>query len=217
MKFDTQLQRDVLDQMEWEPGICAAQIGVSAKDGVVTLNGSVSTYAQKLLVERAAKRVRGVSGIANEVTVVIAQGCEKTDTDIAAAAVNALHWDASIPDDKLQVTVRNGWVLLHGEVEWQYQRAAAEANVAGLTGVRGVTNHIQVKTNASPQGIRQQIEQAFQRSAEIDAGRIVVDNEQGKVTLRGNVHSWAEREEAENVAWAAPGIVSVENCLKVVH
>lgn len=217
MKFDTQLQHDVLTQLEWDPAIPASQIGVTVKDGIVTLAGSVQTYAQKLLAERAAKRVRGVSGIANEITVLVPEGARRTDAEIAAAAVDALRWDASIPEERITVTVRNGWVLLHGAVDWQYQRTAAAADVGKLTGVCGVSNHITVNSRVAPQEIQQKIEDAFKRSAEVDAHRISIETQNGKVTLRGNVRSWTERDEAEFAAWAAPGISEVDNQLNVVH
>lgn len=217
MKFDVQLQRDVLTQLEWEPGINAAQIAVTAKDGVVTLSGSVDSYAQKLRAERATTRVRGVNGIANEIIVLIPEDAKRNDTEIAEAAVQALRWDTSIPEEQIVVTVRNGWVLLHGKVGCQYQRLAAAEDVGKLAGVRGVSNHIEIEAPIARDEIRKQIEDALKRSAEIASHQISVEANNGTATLRGNVRSWKEREEAEFAAWAAPGIVAVDNCLNVVQ
>lgn len=216
MKFDAQLQHDVLAQLEWEPSIDASQIGVTAKNGVVTLTGTSPNYAQKLKAERVAKSVRGVVGVVNEIEVTIPDHSQRTDQEIAAIAIDALRWDACIPDDQIQVTVRNGWVLLHGNVEHYYQRAAAAADVSKLAGVRGVSNHIAVVSKVTPEGIRDQIQAAFKRHAEIDARNVLVDTYGGVVTLRGNVHTWAELDEAQNAAWSAPGVVDVKNELCVV-
>jgi osmotically-inducible protein OsmY len=215
MKNDTELQHDVMDELEWEPSIDASKIGVAAKDGVVTLTGSVPIYADKIEAERIAKSIGGVKAVANEIEVHIRGRSERNDTDIAAAAVNALKWHISIPDDKVKVTVRNGWITLEGEVEWQYQRDAARDAIRFLTGVKGVTNSITLAAKPKPKDVRSRIEAAFKRSAQVDANHVRIETHDGTIVLKGKVSSWSERAEAERVAWTAPGVTVVDNRLAV--
>jgi len=197
MKTDTQLQHDVLAELEWEPSIEASQIGVTAKDGVVAITGSVASYAAKIRAERVAKRVYGVKAVANDIGVKIPGSSQRSDADIAAAALSALKWDTTVPEDRIKVTVRNGWITLEGQVDWGYQKETSERVVRNLTGVIGLTSQITVKSRVKPGEVKNKIEAAFKRSAELDARRVGVDAHDGKVVLHGNVHSWAEKEEAE--------------------
>jgi osmotically-inducible protein OsmY len=215
MKTDTQLQHDVMAELEWEPSVNASHIGVTAKDGVVTLTGSMDAYADKMIAERVAKRVYGVKAVANDIEVKIPGISQRTDADIAAAALNALKWDSTIPEDRIKVTVRSGWVTLEGQVDWWYQKQTAETIVRNLTGVTGLTSNISMKSRAKPGDIKRKIEDAFKRNAELDARRVSVETRDGKVILHGNVGSWAEREQAEKATWAAPGVSEVENHLTV--
>ncbi|MEQ1829567.1 MAG: BON domain-containing protein [Pirellula sp.] len=215
MKTDKELQHDVLEQLEWEPSINATQIGVAVKSGVVTLTGSVPTYAQKERAEHETKVVHGVRGVANEIAIKISDILQRDDTDIATAAVEALRWDTSVPDDHIQVSVSKGWVTLEGNLKWQFQRTTAENNVRRLAGVRGVTNSIKLKAPVTSSDIKKKIEAVFRRNAELDARRVDVTAHDGKVVLHGNVRSWAERDQAQKAAWAAPGVVQVDNQLCV--
>ena len=215
MKTDTELQTDVLAELKWEPAVNAAHIGVSATQGVVTLSGHVLSYAEKYSAERATERVYGVKAVANELDVKLAGGSKRTDEDIATACVSALKVNYSVPDEKIKSVIRNGWVTLDGEVEWQYQRNAAESSVRNLTGVVGVTNNLAVKPQVSSSDVKGKIEAAFQRSAVIDARRIGVEVRDGKVILHGSVQSSAERHQAQQAAWAAPGVSAVQNDITV--
>jgi len=208
-RTDQEIQTDVLAELRWDLGSPAKDIGVAVKDGVVTLTGTVDTYLNKWRAEQAAHHVTGVTAVANDVAVRTIG--ERTDSDIAAAAVHALKWNTSIPADKIHVTVDKGWVTIKGEVEWQYQKQEVERVIRPLWGVKGVSNLITVKPLASPADLKRKIEDALVRSAQVDAKNITVEVLGSKAVLKGRVRSWAEREEAERTAWLAPGIAAVDN------
>ena len=215
MKTDRELQHQVLRALEWEPGIEAAEVGVSVSDAVVTLRGLVSTLREKWLAERAARHVYGVRAVANDLEVAPHAGAARSDSAIAEAVANAIEWDSAIPDGAVKATVRQGWVTLNGTVHTLYQRNAAERSVAHLYGVKGVNNSIDVKPNVAPEDVRAKIEDAFRRNAALDAQRIRVDAHDGTVVLTGTVHTLIERDEAERAAWGAPGVIRVEDHLIV--
>jgi osmotically-inducible protein OsmY len=212
---DNELKTHVQSALDWEPSVDPSDIGVSVDDGVVTLRGNVASYAERMAAERAVLHVYGVKAVANDLAVHLGSLFERTDTEIARAAVAALKWNALIPKDKITVTVASGWLTLTGAVDWQYQRDAAFRAVRDLTGVKGVTNSVTVKSHVKSTDVRDKIEAAFKRSAEIDARRVNVTALNGKVILSGNVHSWFERQEAERAAWAAPGVTQVEDRLTI--
>ena len=214
-RTDARIQSDVLAELKWDARVMPNEIGVAVKDGVVTLTGWVDSYTKRWAAEDAAHRVRGVKAVANDIEVRLSSGAERNDTDIAAAAARALEWDAFVPIDTIDVTVSKGWVTLKGEVEWQYQKQDAERAVGRLAGVKGVTNLIVVKPRLTPSELKNKIEQALVRSAELDAKRITVDVVGSKVTLKGTVRSWAEKKEAERQAWLAPGVTSVDNRIMI--
>jgi osmotically-inducible protein OsmY len=213
IKTDEEIQQDVLAELKWDARVRPNEIGVSVKDGIVTLTGWVDSYLKKWTAEDIAHRVSGVKGVANDLEIKLAS--ERTDPDIAESAIRAIEWDAFVPSDKVQVTVSKGWVTLRGEVEWQYQREDAERVVRRLAGVKGVTNLITVKPRASASELKRKIEDALVRNAEIDANKITVEVQGNKAILKGRVRAWAEREEAERTAWSAPGIISVDNRITI--
>jgi len=213
---DKDLKQHVESALDWEPSVNAKDIGVSVDEAVVTLRGNVASFAEKVTAERVALRVYGVKAAANDLVVHLGGGFERTDTEIAQAAVTALRWNTMVPHDRVTVTVNHGWLVLNGTLDWQYQKDAAARAVRDLTGVQGVTNSIIVQPRVKTIDVRDKIEAAFKRSAEIDARRVVVTATDGKVILSGNVHSWAERQEAERAAWAAPGVMQVDDRLMIV-
>lgn len=215
MKSDMQLQTDVLAELRWDPSIASTEIGVAAKDGVVTLTGAVDSYARKFSAERATERVTGVKAIAEELQVKLPRTLERTDTDIAHAALSAMKWDIEVPDEKLTMKVEKGWLTLEGKVDWYFQKAAAERAVRFLTGVRGVTNLVSVQPAVSATAVKTDIEAALKRSAELDSNKIFVETLGDTVVLKGTVRSWAERQDAERAAWQAPGVRQVDDKLVV--
>jgi len=216
MKKAERLQNDVLDELGYDPRVDSSQIAVTATpERVVTLSGRVEDYAQKRAAEAATKRVAGVKAVANDIEVKPAAQFRRDDTSIAEAAVRALEWDVSVPEDRVEVSVADGWVTLDGEVKGRFQSAAAYRAVHNLLGVKGVINNIAVKPTVSAADVREKIEKAFRRSAQVDADHITIEAEGGKVTLRGRVHSWAELDEAEDAAWAVPGVTDVENLVEL--
>jgi VCBS repeat-containing protein len=216
MKTDMQLQRDVIDELAWQPNIREAEIAVGARNGVVTLSGFVDSYAQKYAAARAVEAVRGVRAVADDLQVRLPQAFVRSDTEIAHAAVSALKWDVEVPDVRIKTLVDDGWISLDGNVDWQFQRTSAENAVRHLAGVKGVINRITVQQpQVSAYEVNQRIEGALKRSAALDADKINIEARNGKVVLRGTVRSWAERQDAERAAWAAPGVTEVDDELAV--
>lgn len=215
MKTDARIREDVLNQLSWEPDIDDRQIGVAVENGVVTLSGVVNKYTSKMAAEKAAKKVSGVKAVAEDIEVKYGDAFKKTDKEIAKAAVDALEWDVSVPEDKIMVKVEDGYVYLTGEVKWDYQRNAAKRAVENLLGVRYVTNNITLKQMVEAKDIKNKIETAFKRAADVNAKNVRVEVDGHTVTLKGTVRSWAEKEEARKTAYAAPGVYSVKNEIKV--
>jgi len=217
MQSDTALQTSVLEELRWEPGVDSTDIGVTVKKGVVTLQGTVDSYAEKWKAERAVKRLSGVKALAEELKVKLPGDSVRTDADIARAAETAFAWNAAVPNDGIKVTVENGFLTLEGQVDWQFQKSAAEEAVKYLVGVKGVANLIAVKPKVAPTDVKEKIETAIKRNAILDAQQIKVQADGGKVTLSGSVRSWAERDEAETAAWSAPGVNEVKDSIVVTY
>lgn len=213
---DTSLRQDIIDELDFEPSVRAAHVGVAVDSGVVTLSGHVGSYAEKLAAERAVKRVKGVRAIAQEIEVRYPNDLKTADDEIAKRAVNILRWSAVVPQDSVQVKVQDGWVTLSGLVEWQFQRTAAEAEIRRLSGVAGVINAITIKVRVHSADVKRTIEDALMRSAEVEAQGIRVSLlGDGKVALDGKVHDWQERDAVSRAAWSAPGVVSVDDRLTI--
>jgi osmotically-inducible protein OsmY len=216
-RTDQQIQADVLEELRWDSRVLPNEIGVAAKDGIVSLTGWVDSYSKRWAAERGAHRVRGVQAVVNDLEVRLPVSAERTDPDIAAAVQRALEWDAFVPMQKIDLTVTKGWVSLQGEVEWQYQKRAAERGVRQLSGVRGVTNLITVRPRyqPAPDELRRRVTDALIRSAETDAQRLRIEVDGDRVVLMGVVRAWAEKNEAERIAWSAPGVTAVDNRITV--
>lgn len=215
MKSDNQIQKDVMDQLKWEPFLQASVIGVAVKNGIVTLSGNVSAYSKKLAAEKAAKKIAGVKAIVEDIQISLTPCGLKTDTEIAETILNALKWHTAVEEDKIKIKVENGNVLLEGEVEWAYERSYAAAAIENLAGVQSVLNLITIKPTLTVNAIHQKISAAFYRSATIDAGKISVEVSGSKVTLSGTVRSIAEIDDAVNTAWNAPGVISVKSRIEI--
>jgi len=215
MTSDSDLKKAILDELNWEPSVESAHIGVTAKNGVVSLTGNVDAYGQKSAAERAASRVKGVKAVVENIEVKISSDYQRDDEDIAAAAVDRLGWNSSIPEDAVKVKVEGGWVTLSGELTWQFEKTAAESEIRSLMGVIGVSNQILLKPGVSANDVRNDIEKALHRSWYYDPNTIHVAAHGGKVTLTGTVSTWNARQLAGSAAWSAPGATSVDNEIAV--
>lgn len=217
MKTNAQLYQDIMGKLEFEPSLDASDIAVRVENDIVTLNGTVGTLWEKYAAERAVKNVNGVKGIANELKVQLRGTWQKSDSDIARAAVDVLKWNVVLPKDQIQVSVTDGAVTLTGNVPWHFQREAAEKAIRRLPGVKSVNNQITLHSVVQPKEVKNRIHQEFHRHAQLDANRIEVQVDNSKVTLKGNVRTWTEIEEATRAAWAVPGVTDVDNQLVIQY
>lgn len=215
MKTDVQIQKDVMEELQWDPILNASEIGVMVKDGIVTLSGDINGYGKKLAAENAAKRVKDVRAVILELELKIDVDERRRDADIAAAALEALKWNSFVPEDKMTLRVENGWIILEGEVEWQFQRESASRAIENLLGVHGIKNHIKVRPKVTAIVVKDIIKKALERSADIEAARIEIVTEGGRVVLKGAVRSWNERADVERAVWNTPGVMEVKNELAV--
>ena len=215
MKTDIEIQKDVLDELKWEPYLNATEIGVAVKNGIVTLSGTVNSYLKKTRAEKAAKRVSGVKAVAEDIEVKYADSLLKNDTEIAETILSALKWHSAINEEKIKVKVEDGIVTLDGEVDWEFQRNSAVMQIENLIGVKRIVNNITIKSGIVPKELKQKVNSAFHRSATIDAEKINIEVTGSKVILTGKVRSWAEKNDAENAVWAAQGVNKVENNLEI--
>jgi len=217
MKTDVEIRNDVLDELAWQPNIDETEIGVIVENGVVTLTGTIDSYAKKIAAEKAVKSVKGVRAVAEDIEVKYGIEYKKSDMEIARAAADAIKWNYSVPEENVSIKVDNGWVYLTGEVQWAYQKDSAKSSVENLLGVKGVSNAIILKQAVEPYQVKERIRKALERSAEIEAKNIDVIVEGHKVKLRGKVHSITEKDEVRKAAYFAPGVYEVENELEVTY
>lgn len=215
MKTDSEIQKNVMAELKWTPQLNSTEIGVAVKNGIVTLSGTVDTYGKKVAAENAAKKLAGVKAVAEDIEVKLSNTGKRNDSEIAEAVVNALKWHSAVQEEKIKVKVENGWVTLEGEVEWEFQKNAARIMIENLIGVVGISNMIKIVPILSAKEVKNKISSAFQRSATIDAEKVNIEVEGGKIILTGKVRSYAEKKDAETAAWLAPGVNKVENRLDV--
>lgn len=213
---DKQLQENIVEELSFTPQVNSKNIGVSVRNGIITLTNAVSSWSEKIAVNEAVKKVSGVKGIANDLTIDLLSSNLRNDTDIAEAAVTQLKWSMMVPSSEIKVEVEKGILTLTGTVNWDFQKRAAEERVEDIIGVKSVINQIKLKSNISSAGVKTSIERALERTAEIDAGKITVEVDENKITLSGSVRSWVMRDEAEKAAWCASGVTAVNNNISVI-